>query len=997
MVPIDESVTKLSESELRELQGLLAEFEHSWDEGRLEEHARALPPPENPLRRLALGGMVAIDLRKQWERGRQASVESYLESHPELGPMVVAPSELLRAEIAARRDAGAPADLESFVRRFPERHEELRELLAAQDAAATLPTARPGRGTHPSGPAAAPVELPEHFGRYHVLNKLGCGAMGSVYLAHDTQLDRPVALKVPHFSSSESPHLQERFFREARAAATLSHPNLCPVYDVGEIDGIPFLTMAFLEGDSLAELVGKSGPPLPQAPVAAVIRKLALALAEAHRRGVVHRDLKPANIMMNRDHEPVIMDFGLAWRVEREKERLTKAGAILGTPAYMPPEQVEGDLDATGPACDIYSLGVILYELLTGRLPFQGSPGSVLGQIMSRNPEPPSRHRPDIARELEAVCLKAMAKKIGHRYASMSDMAAALERYLRSVDPAASELASDKAAASPGVGAPTLQRAQESRLARFYADLASQFYAKLAQASSLRRRRATKRPSRLRHWLAVLAVSLLAAALGGLTLWSSRRHEGGESKVAVRLHLHGVAANDPDVCLYLNGLEVSAAQLSGLVSLPVGHHELRVHRGEAPPEIRTFTIAPEDAHSVVRVATPHVCAPKPAVIPPVTNNPPAASVPSPKVEPAQAELSATGKALVQALTDEDPSVRRGAAESLGRLKDRAAVAALVKRVGDNVWASGPAGPNDPEGGGKAAALAALKLLAPNRVTEALIGGLDSQDRHVRAWAAAELNRLGDKAAVPSLVRRVADDVWAASPGEVNEARDAGKTEALDALRFLGPERVREALLVALSSKDEHVRAWAATELATTMDKAVLAVLAARLTDGYPAVRKAAAETLAKVGDQDAVPALVQRVGDDVWVSSVNGLNDPRDGGKEAALGALKQLAPQRVTEALIPGLRSPHPRQRAWSAVELGKNRDRAAVPALMQRVADDVWGAGMTGHMDPRGGGKADALAALKLLAPAKAPEALLEAMKSKNKAVKAWATTELGRVNEK
>ena len=165
--------------------------------------------------------------------------------------------------------------------------------------------------------------------------------------------------------------------------------------------------------------------------VAAVVRKLALALEEAHQRKVIHRDLKPSNIMMNQRNEPVIMDFGLARRSHTIDARLTRNGDLLGTPAYMPPEQVKGDTQAMGPRSDIYSLGVILYELLTGRLPFDGQGMEVIGQVLTQEPEPPSTHRPDLDPKLDAICRKAMAKEPDDRYATMSELATALLAYLQ--------------------------------------------------------------------------------------------------------------------------------------------------------------------------------------------------------------------------------------------------------------------------------------------------------------------------------------------------------------------------------------------------------------------------------------------------------------------------------------------------------------------------------------------------------------------------------------
>ena len=254
--------------------------------------------------------------------------------------------------------------------------------------------------------------------------------MGAVYLAHDTQLDRKVALKIPRFSARKKDEIVARFFREARSAATIRHPNVCPVHDVGEIDGIYYLTMAYIQGRTLSEFI-RPEKPLPERQVAAVVSKLALALQEAHDCGVVHRDLKPSNIMIDRRNEPVIMDFGLARRTNTEESRATQQGTILGTPAYMSPEQVLGDPEKIGPQTDVYSLGVILYELLTAHLPYQGPPTAVVGQILATDPPPPQQHRTDLDPRLIEICAKAMAKGQEDRYQSMKDLAVALTEYLK--------------------------------------------------------------------------------------------------------------------------------------------------------------------------------------------------------------------------------------------------------------------------------------------------------------------------------------------------------------------------------------------------------------------------------------------------------------------------------------------------------------------------------------------------------------------------------------
>jgi hypothetical protein len=296
--------------------------------------------------------------------------------------------------------------------------------------------------------------------------------MGAVYLAHDTQLDRRVALKIPNISGPDSPVLLERFYREARAAATLNHPNLCPVHDVGQHQGIPYLTMAYLEGKPLSALL-VNGQPLSQRQAAMLVRMLATALQEAHQRGVVHRDLKPANIMMTVRKQPVIMDFGLAQRgavTERPIRpagpavpgdiRLTQTGTLLGTPAYMAPEQIAGDSAAMGPSCDIYSLGVILYELLAGRLPFQGNLEALIGQILLDDPPPPSQFRPDLDAGLEAICLKALAKKPADRYGTMSAFATALSDHVRGTAAAAAVDTSGRPGPEPALASLFSEMAQ---------------------------------------------------------------------------------------------------------------------------------------------------------------------------------------------------------------------------------------------------------------------------------------------------------------------------------------------------------------------------------------------------------------------------------------------------------------------------------------------------------------------------------------------------------
>jgi serine/threonine protein kinase len=282
-------------------------------------------------------------------------------------------------------------------------------------------------------------ELPAEFGRYRVEKLLGSGGMGRVYLARDSYLDRLVALKIPRFdtqdavsSVGDSPRGDsqvERFYREARSAATLNHPNICPIYDVGEIGGTHFISMGYVEGRPLSEYL-HSGVEPSEREAAQLVLQLAIALQEAHERGVIHRDLKPANIVIDQRGAPIVMDFGLARPIASGNGRqLTTAEIILGTPAYMSPEQVEGrDL---GPATDIYSLGVVLYELLAGRPPFEGTAAHVVGQVVHCQAPALEELRAGVSPELVAICRRAMEKAPDARFASMSEFAKSLAAFLK--------------------------------------------------------------------------------------------------------------------------------------------------------------------------------------------------------------------------------------------------------------------------------------------------------------------------------------------------------------------------------------------------------------------------------------------------------------------------------------------------------------------------------------------------------------------------------------
>jgi serine/threonine protein kinase len=264
-------------------------------------------------------------------------------------------------------------------------------------------------------------------GRYMIVKELGRGGMGVVSQARDTRLPRDVAIKVP--LRFHDPNSLRRFFKEAEAAAKLDHPHICRILDLGEADGVPYIVLAFVPGQTLAEIVDHR----PVAPIRAskIIRSVARTIQFAHDRGIIHRDLKPANLMIGPHRELIVMDFGLA-RLE-DDERKTLTGQVFGTLPYMSPEQVQGQAVAMGKGCDIYTLGVIFYELLTGRLPFRGAAWELPQQIIQVVPAVPSTIISTIDPELDAIVLKAMAKEIGDRFASMNEFAQAIASYLARV------------------------------------------------------------------------------------------------------------------------------------------------------------------------------------------------------------------------------------------------------------------------------------------------------------------------------------------------------------------------------------------------------------------------------------------------------------------------------------------------------------------------------------------------------------------------------------
>lgn len=421
------------------------------------------------------GGLLARQ-RDAWNRGERLSVESLLAEHPEATPDDELLLDLVHAECLLQRASGEFVATEDYMRRFPHLAIPLKRLIDSDDALASEFQTRPGsppsfETTAPGARLLAPSEdsqqtdpyatkigsdpseqetlvaadvhgrplrdAPSPTGvssssslssRYRILSEVARGGMGVVYRAHDLQLDRVVALKLIRSGDLADGDEIKRFAVEARAAAQLDHPGIVQVYEVGTLNGQPFLTMAFVDGQSLWQAVKEA--PLAPKRAARIMQQAAEAVHYAHEHGVVHRDLKPQNILLTRDDQPKVTDFGLAKRQQGDSS-LTETGQALGTPSYMPPEQAQGKIKQVGPLADVYSLGATLYCLLTGRPPFQAAnPLETMLQVVEQEPVSPKSLNRAVSVDLETICLRCLEKDAAKRYPSAAALAQDLTRYL---------------------------------------------------------------------------------------------------------------------------------------------------------------------------------------------------------------------------------------------------------------------------------------------------------------------------------------------------------------------------------------------------------------------------------------------------------------------------------------------------------------------------------------------------------------------------------------
>jgi serine/threonine protein kinase len=369
----------------------------------------------------------------QWLLGNKVPAEAYFERNPELGGDPEASVDLIYSEFLLRGRLGEEPDPQEFIRRFPQhadalrRQFELQAVLESLSAILSAPASASGCGSSPPRTGIARAEVGTRVGPYELLGIIGSGGMGAVYRARHTRLGRVVALKVAHAGPLGSAEARARFATEARAVARLRHPNVVCIYEFGEQGGFPYFAMELLDGVNLQQRLALGA--LAEREAAALMRTLADAVHYAHRQQVIHRDLKPANVLVGADGTVKLTDFGLAKLLDSDAGHT--GPAVIGTPGYMAPEQARGDSSAVGPTTDVYGLGAILYEELTGRPPFLGATRSeTIQQVLTQEPTAPSSLCPGVCPCLEAICLRCLAKDPARRYASAGALADALGDWL---------------------------------------------------------------------------------------------------------------------------------------------------------------------------------------------------------------------------------------------------------------------------------------------------------------------------------------------------------------------------------------------------------------------------------------------------------------------------------------------------------------------------------------------------------------------------------------